>query len=126
MHIFFTEGPSATKGKGRKRQRAPSSESEGGKKAKGDDIPAAKTPVKASSAGASSSPAKSPAGVNRWVIPIINGSLWIFEFECYAIYRRNAVLFTRKKQNAAAKETDESGGAVEEGGLTGGNTGKQG
>ena len=65
MHIFFTEGSSATKGKGRKRQRAPSSESEGGKKAKGDDIPAAKTPVKASSAGANSSPAKSPAGVNR-------------------------------------------------------------
>ena len=57
---------------------------------------------------------------------LINGSLRIFEFECYAIYRRNAVLFTRKKQNAAAKETDESGGAVEEGGLTGGTTGKQG
>ena len=56
----------------------------------------------------------------------ILSSLWIFEFECNAIYRRNAVLFTRKKQNAAAKETDESGGAVEEGGLSVGTTGKQG
>ena len=63
--VAASGGPAANKGKGRKRQRAPSSESEGGKKAKGDDTPALKTPVKASSAGASSSPAKSPAGVNR-------------------------------------------------------------
>ena len=64
-----------SKGKGRKRQRAPSSESEVGKKARSDDAPAAKTPVKASSAGATSSPAKSPAGVNRYFNPCLRKSI---------------------------------------------------
>ncbi len=90
------EGATPTPGKrGRKRQRAPSTESgeaaensSGNKRAKGEDG-GPKTPLK--SAVASSSPAKSPAGVNR----------------------RNAVLFTRKKQ-AAAKEP--------EGGETGDDT----